>query len=195
MNTEILKNEIRRIHPQFNEEILNEGLSFFKTESFKAKDLILKKGDVGEFLYLAESSISRCYHLDDNLDEKTIWMEPEKMFITDFESFINGSPSKYNLQFYQDTTVWIISRKDLISLYENHKDWAFFGLKLMENYHVRILDLFTIMFQNNASENYHFIESHYSEFLKTAPLKDVASMLNLSPVSVSRIRAGKQTKK
>jgi CRP-like cAMP-binding protein len=122
-------------------------------------------------------------------------MEPEKMFITDFESFINECPSKYYLQFYQDTETWMISRKNLLFLYERYKDWAFFGLKLMENYHVRILELFTIMFQNNASENYHFIETNFSDFLKTAPLKDVASMLNLSPVSLSRIRAGKQTKR
>lgn len=40
-------------------------------------------------------------------------MKPEKMFITDFKSFIKGLPSKYNLQFYENTDVYFIKRKNL----------------------------------------------------------------------------------
>jgi CRP/FNR family transcriptional regulator, anaerobic regulatory protein len=146
-------------------------------------------------LFFANSSVSRCFYYNENGEEKTVWMEPEQIFITDFESFIKNCPSKYYLQLYQDTIAWVIYRKDLFRLYENYKDWAIWGIRLMEYYHVRILDLFTIMFRNSASENYQFIEQHFSHFLQIAPLKDIASMLNLSPITLSRIRAGTQTKK
>ena len=171
------------------------GLDFFKLQSYKAKDYILQEGKISNILFFANSSVSRCFYYDENGEEKTVWMEPEHIFITDFESFIKNCPSKYYLQFYQDTDVWIIFRKDLLRLYENYKDWAIWGIRLMEYYHVRILDLFTIMFRNSASENYQFIEQHFSHFLQIAPLKDIASMLNLSPITLSRIRAGTQTKK
>ena len=195
MEQEVLIQEILKFHPNFSSEELKVGLSFFNLRSYKSKDIIMQERDVSHVLYFANSSISRCFYFDDNGEEKTVWIEPEQMFITDFESFIKNCPSKYYLQFYQDTEVWVITRKDLLQLYENYKDWAIWGIKLMEHYHVRILDLFTIMFRNNASENYQFIEQYYSHFLQIAPLKDIASMLNLSPITLSRIRAGTQTKK
>lgn len=189
-----LKEEILKINSTFSEEELEAGLRLFEKRSFTARDNILTMGNPCDFLYFAEQSISRCYFKDELGEEKTLWMEPAKMFITDFESFIKGNPSQCYLQFYQDSDVWIISRKNLLFLYENHKNWTIFGIKLMEEYHMRILDLFMILFRNDASENYQFIEEKYREFLQVAPLKDIASMLNVSPVTLSRIRAGKQKK-
>lgn len=194
MNQDVLTQQILHYYPNFSPDALAEGLSFFQLKTFKSGQLILKEGSACSQLFFAHSSIVRCFYYDRN-GERTAWMEPEKMFVTDFESFIKGTPSKYYLQFYQDTEVWVIARKNLLYLYEHYKDWAGWGIKLMEDYHVRILDLFTIMFRNNASENYQFIEDYFADFLKVAPLKDIASMLNLSPVTLSRIRAGTQTKK
>jgi len=194
-NQKSLIREIIKLQTKFSDNELSIGLGYFENRNFKAKDIILSQGKVCDYLFFAENSISRCYYFDKEGEEKTIWMEPEKMFITDFESFVTGYPSNYYLQFYQNTETWLISRKNLLFLYENYKDWSVFGIRLMENYHVRILYLFTKMFRNNATENYELIEQRFSKFLKIAPLKDVASMLNLSAVSLSRIRAGTQTKK
>lgn len=192
---ETLKREILSLHPHFSSEELNAGLGFFELRPCASKELLLKEGAVADRLFFALSSISRCYYFDESGEEKTVWMEPEHMFITDFESFITGHPSNFCLQVYQDGDVWAISREDLLYLYDNYKDWAIWGIKLMEHYHVRILELFTIMFRNSASENYQFIEQYFSPFLQVAPLKDIASMLNLTPTTLSRIRAGTQTKK
>jgi hypothetical protein len=194
-SNQLLTAEILKYHPKFSEEELNMGVEFFELKKFKARGIILKEGKIAEYLFFSLNSVTRCYLYDESGNEKTLWMEPEKMFITDFESFINGVPSKNNLQFYENTDVYLIKRKDLLWLYENYKDWAVFGIKLMEAYHVRILRLFEIMFHNDATMNYNFIEQHFSKFLLVAPLKDIASMLNLSPVSLSRIRSGTQTKK
>ncbi|UBM59720.1 Crp/Fnr family transcriptional regulator [Marinilongibacter aquaticus] len=191
---EILIEELRKYNPKFDDEEMNLGLKHFKKQRFKAKSHILEAGKVSESLWLAKSSVCRCYFIDAEGEEKTIWLEPECLFITDFESFIQAKPSRFSIQFYQDTEVWSITRNELWYLYENYKSWSIFGLKLMETYHVRIHELFTVMFHNNASENYAFIEEYFSDFLKVAPLKDIASMLNLSPVSISRIRSGKQLK-
>lgn len=195
MKQEALKREILRFNPNFSHEELKVGLNYFNLKSYKSKEFLVKEGNISNGLFFANSSITRCFYYDQNGEEKTVWMEPEKMFVTDFESFVKISPSKYYLQFYQDTEVWMMSRKDLVRLYENNKNWAIWGIRLMEHYHLRILDLFTIMFRNNATENYQFIENNFSCFLQVAPLKDIASMLNLSPITLSRIRAGTQTKK
>ena len=195
MVNQSLIEEILKFHPGFSDRELSAGLEFFELKKFKAGDVILKEGEVAEYLFFAIGSITRCYLYNESGNEKTLWMEPEKMFITDFESFIKGAVSKYNLQFYENSDVYLIKRKDLLWLYENYIDWTVLDIRLMEGYHIRTLDLFRIMFRNDAKRNYKFIEQYYSRFLKVAPLKDIASMLNLSTVLLSRIRTGTQTKK
>ena len=195
MVNQSLIEEILKFHTEFSDRELSAGLEFFELKKFKEGDVIIKEGEVAEYLFFPISSITRCYLYDENGNEKTLWMCPEKMFITDFESFIKRAASKHNLQFYENTDVYLIKREDLLWLYENYIDWAVLDIRLMQGYHIRTLDLFGIMFHNNAGRNYKFIEQYYSKFLQVAPLKDIASMLNLSPLMLSRIRSGMKTKK
>ena len=131
-NPELLIQELLKWHPTFSVKALSVGLGYFENRSFKAKDIIFRQGELCDYMFFAENSISRCYYCNADGEEKTIWMEPEKMFITDFESFVKGNPSNSHLRFYQATEAWFISRKNLLFLYENYKDWSVFGIRLME---------------------------------------------------------------
>ena len=122
-------------------------------------------------------------------------MKPELTFIAEFKSFTQQEKSQFNLQFYEDTRVWLISRSDLILLYKESPNWALFGIHLMEQVHVTLIDVFVNLLANDATQNYRYIEYAFPRFLLIAPLKDIASMLQVSQVTLSRIRAGTQTKK
>lgn len=100
----------------------------------------------------------------------------------------------FNLQFYEDSDVSCIHRKKLMELYANSTDWALFGINLTEAVHVTLTDVFVNLLSNDATCNYQYIEYAFPRFLQVAPLKDIASMLQVSPVTLSRIRAEKQTK-
>ena len=192
---EQLTKEILKYHPNFNEAELAKGLTLFKLQHVAAKSIVLKHGNVADQLFFCQSSISRCYYLDKEGIEQTLWMKPELTFITEYKSFVNQAPSGFSLQFYEDTEVLSISRENLLKLYRESADWAFFGVQLMEALHVTLIDVFVNLLANDATRNYEYIEYMFPRFLQVAPLKDVASMLQMSAVSISRIRAGKQTKK
>jgi CRP-like cAMP-binding protein len=108
---------------------------------------------------------------------------------------VSQKPSGFSLQVYEDTTAWSITRSDLLYLYSNYSDWALFGVKLTEELHITLIDVFVNLLANDATRNYQYIEYMFPRFLQVAPLKDIASMLQISQVSLSRIRAGTQTKK
>ncbi|MEL6661032.1 MAG: Crp/Fnr family transcriptional regulator, partial [Bacteroidota bacterium] len=61
--------------------------------------------------------------------------------------------------------------------------------------HITLIDVFVNLLANDATRNYQYIEYMFPRFLQVAPLKDIASMLQVSQVTLSRIRAGTQTKK
>lgn len=179
----------------FTEEDIQLGLSYFQKQDFSAGDCIVSMGDVCDVLFIAEASITRCFYVDHEGKEQTLWMKPEQQFITEYKSFTQGEASRFSLQFYESTTVMSISRNQLMELYQSSQAWALFGIWLMERVHVTLIDVFVNLLANDATANYRYIEYAFPRFLKVAPLKDIASMLQISPVSISRIRAGNQVKR
>ncbi len=190
----LLREQLLKYNPSFSEESLEKGLSLFKQQSFKAKSHILNSGEICDTLFFAESSITRCHFLDASGTEQTLWMKPEQTFITEYKSFSTQTASQFSLQFYEDTNVFYISREDLMELYKKSPDWALFGINLTEHVHVTLIDVFVNLLSNDATNNYRYIEYAFPRFIQVAPLKDIASMLQISQVTLSRIRSGKQLK-
>ncbi len=191
---DLLKAAILSFHPDFPEEDMNKGLTLFELKNFKAKEIISRSGDICNHLFFAQASISRCFYLDKDSTEQTLWMKPEQTFITDYKSFTEQTPSGFSLQFYEDTQAYCISRQDLLKLYQESKDWALFGVLLTEKLHVILIDVFVNLLANDATQNYRYIEYAFPRFIQVAPLKDIASMLQMSQVTLSRIRSGTQLK-
>ncbi len=189
-----LSESILKYVPHFNSDTLQIGIEKFELIDVKAKTIIQEKGDVSRYLYFAENSLSRCFFDDEKGEEQTLWIKPEQTFFTDYKSFVSQQPSQFGLQLYEDTLAYRISRENLLELYQNHQDWASFGIFLTEMLHVVLIDVFVNLLANDATRNYEYIQYAFPRFIQVAPLKDIASMLQMSPVSLSRIRAGKQTK-
>ncbi len=191
---ELLQQQLRRYNPNFSQEEIKRGLQFFEKVNVKAKEIVLNSGNISEYMFFSEKSISRCFYLDKDGEEQTLWIKPEQQFITEYQSFVSEEQSKFSIQFYEDSAVFRISRANLKQLYADHKNWALFGLHLTEALHVVLIDVFVNLLANDATRNYQYIEYAFPRFLKVAPLKDIASMLQISQVSLSRIRSGNQTK-
>ena len=191
---EKIKQALLKFNPLFTNEELELGLSYFEEKEFKAKDLISKSGEVCDYMFYAESSITRCFYIDQEGEEQTLWMKPEETFITEYKSFVSREKSQFSLQFYEDTLVLMISRENLLKLYQESPSWALFGTSLTEQVHITLIDVFVNLLANDATRNYQYIEYAFPRFIQVAPLKDIASMLQISPVSLSRIRSGNQLK-
>jgi CRP/FNR family transcriptional regulator, anaerobic regulatory protein len=181
--------EILNIHPKFNKDELNNGLQYFEENHYQARSIFSENGKITDHLYFANNSITRCYYFDHNGEEQTLWMKPEKTFVTEYKSFASKEKSRFNLQFYEETKALCISRENLLKLYKESNDWALFGVLLTEKLHVTLIDIFVNLLANDATDNYKYIEYMFPKFIQVAPLKDIASMLQVSPVTISRIRA------
>ncbi|MGB0862723.1 MAG: Crp/Fnr family transcriptional regulator [Saprospiraceae bacterium] len=185
---------LQKINPSFSSEEIEEGLQYFEVRTFNAKEIISEEGKVSNYLFFAESSITRCFYEDSEGKEKTLWMKPEQTFIAEYKSFTTREKSTFNLQFYEKTNAYLISRENLLHLFKTSNNWALFGIYLTEQLHVTLIDVFVNLLANDATRNYQYIQYAFPRFLQVAPLKDIASMLNVSQVTLSRIRSGNQLK-
>ncbi len=190
----LLKEKILQFHPNFDRNSLEEGLKKFRCMEVQAGDHIVNSGDVISELFIAEKSISRAYRISDDGEEQTLWIEPEMKFLTDMASFRDGTPNYMNIQLYEDSEVMYIDRNDLVELYATYHDWSLFGNALMEDYLIYVFSITNLMFSNDATSNYQLIEKQYPRYLDIVPLKHIASRLNVSPITISRIRSDKQRK-
>lgn len=190
-----IKEQLLNYNSRFSDEELERGLSLFEEKEFTANSIITKAGEICEYLFFTESSITRCFYLDKEGQEQTLWMKPEQTFITEYKSFVSKDKSQLSLQFYEPTKVLMISRRNLMKLYSESNNWALWGISLTEQVHITLIDVFTNLLANDATRNYQYIEYMFPRFIQVAPLKDIASMLQISQVSLSRIRSGSQLKK
>ena len=183
-----IKEKVLSYKPDFNLEILEIGLEKFQVFECKSGDFILKTGEICKRIFMLEKSITRCYFLDKEGEEKTVWLEPEKTLITDYESFGTQTISKCDICCYEDSLVYSIGRESLMMLYAQYHDWAIFGLLIMEEHYISLLKIKNLISFNSATENYDYIESYFPRYLDIVPLKHLASWLNISAVHLSRIR-------
>ncbi len=191
----LLREKILTYKPDFNLEILEIGLEKFIMSEYKSGDYLVKAGHKCKNLFILENSITRSYFIGEDGEEKTLWIEPETSFITDYESFSSDKKSLRNIQLYHDSFVLEISREELVNLYRNHHEWTLLGIIIIEEHFINLLRLRTTLNFNDASENYKLVELYYSQYLEVVPLKHLASWLNISPVHLSRIRKENQKRK
>lgn len=191
----LLREKILRYKPDFNLDILEIGLEKFILSEYKSGDYLVKAGHKCKNLFILENSITRSYFIGDDGEEKTLWIEPETSFITDYESFSSDQASLRNIRLYHDSFVFHISREELVNLYRNHHEWTLLGIIIIEEHFINLLRLRTTLNFNDASENYKLVELYYSQYLEVVPLKHLASWLNISPVHLSRIRKENQKRK
>ncbi|MDQ0477698.1 MULTISPECIES: Crp/Fnr family transcriptional regulator [Chryseobacterium] len=184
-----LSEKILSYKPDFNLEVLNSGLNQFQITDCKADEDIVKTGEVCKKIFFVEKSISRCYFLGEDGEEKTLWLEPEMSFMTDYESFTLQSASKCNIHLYEDSLVYSIDREVLFNLYMTYHEWALVGIAIMEDHFLNLFKITTTIHFNNASSNYEHVESFFTKYLDVVPLKHIASWFNISAVHLSRIRA------
>lgn len=194
MSIEVLANAVKKANPNFTKDSLQAGLSKFERTEVKAKDHLLETGKTCDHLFFAPSSIIRCYYLNEKGEDHTLWMKPQGSLLTEYKSYVNREASMFSLQCYEDSEVFRIHRDDLFELYRAEPEWAVFGINLTEAVHVSLIDVFVNLLSNDATRNYQYIAYAFPRFLQVAPLKDIASMLQISPVSLSRIRSGTQSK-
>ncbi len=57
---ELITQELRKYNPNFSNVEIATGLSLFEEKNFKSKDVISKAGEVAQYLFFAEQSITRC---------------------------------------------------------------------------------------------------------------------------------------
>jgi len=171
-------------------EVLNVIAAHFHPEYLKTGDYFIQPGKACKKMAFISDGAMRMFNVAEG-KEVTLWIGTENRFITDLRSFVQQTPARWYIEAITDCELAVISRKDHFSLLESHPKWLEFDNRLLTS-------AFSIMEHRLWSHLYMTAEERYRELMETepelfnrVPLKMIASMLGITPETLSRLR-GKQ---
>jgi len=177
--------KIGEVLPDDEREVI---MAAFDPISIRKRHYFLQEGDVCKQIGFIVKGSARMFSVDEKGHEHIIRFALESWWISDQESFLNLTPSRYNIEMLEDSDLLVISAPKAIEL--RNKSRCF-------ELTVKILDkLSTIAMQKrihgaiamSAEQRYSDLLTSYPQFLERFPMNMIASYLGVSPETLSRIR-------
>lgn len=167
----------------------NVSLLFENMEqiTFSKRDLIQKEGRLSFYLYFVERGIVRSFISRENKDV-TIYIVAEGDTPLDSVGLTEILNSKFSIEAIEDVVLWRIHKKQLKSLCSNSVVFANFCRQLLETQMREIEVYWTEYYWMDKKEQYKLMLKRQPEIFQRISLKDIASYLNVTPQSLSRIR-------
>ena len=188
-NHDLLISELKKIAGE--KEIINENeiRNVFKTEHYIKGQYFAREGDIPNRLGFITNGLMKYYYIDDEGNEWIKHFSAENDFVSSYGSFLYQTPSLYFIEAMEDTTSLTISFKLYIENINQSKTWCAIARKYTEKIYYDKERREASFLKMNGTERYlNFIEE-YKHLTNRINVKDMASFLGLTSVSLSRIRS------
>lgn len=171
----------------FTEKELELIDEYFEVRWFRKKDFLLESGKICDFIGYIDKGIIRHFHIKEVV-ENTCDISFEEYWVTDLQSFVTNNHSVMNLQALEDTTVFVISKKNLPALYEMCCKYETFGRLVTEEVAQRATDIAMSLSADKPEERFIKLMKKQPALFQRVPQKHIANLLGIKPESLSRIR-------
>ncbi len=156
-------------------------------KEFKKNDLILRTGEVENFMYFLVDGVSRIFQYKNDIEYTLRFNFPITPF-NSYASFITQTPSLINVEAITDVRVLRMSYDDMQSLYEKSKMAERLGRRLIELLYVQ-REIKELQMHSKTAEDYYYeLVKSNEELTRQIPQKYLASYLGITPESLSRIK-------
>jgi CRP-like cAMP-binding protein len=160
----------------------------------KKKDYLLKAGHISRNLYFIQTGLLKCFYIKDDV-EVCSWFMKEGDIIVSIESFYDQRPSYESIQALEDCELFYIGFDELEAIYKNYMEFNVVGRLLTIEYFKRwARQLYAIRMQS-AEERYHWLVLNEPELVLRVPAKFIASYLDITEVTLSKIKGSIQKKR
>jgi CRP-like cAMP-binding protein len=168
--------------------LIERVISFYEVQGVLKDEFLVAKGKHCQHLCIIEKGYLRFYS---DTEKKTIthWIFGQHQLITDVASFFFQEPTKWNIQALTDTTIYTLTYRNYQKLREEVPEWdhyeRLFIIKLLSALENRVYSLLSM----SAEERYQYLFRSDANMFNELPLQYLASMLGMTPETLSRIRA------
>jgi len=160
---------------------------YFIEEKFQKNEFIVSEGKICSKIYFIKSGLVRRFCVEDGI-EIIKWIYTDNQFVTSLSSFFEQRPSFENFQASEGTILYSLSYEDEEILLK-YPLFSKFYIKLLRLYLSKLNEFHHLFTSMNAQEKYLYLLNTLPQIILKAKLKDIASLIGVSPETLSRIRA------
>ncbi|MCI5054881.1 MAG: Crp/Fnr family transcriptional regulator [Flavobacteriales bacterium] len=173
---------------KFTDAEWSEISKYWRTIQFKKGTAITTEGQIEKRFYFAYQGVQSLFFRTESGHEKILGFTFPYSFSGVYDSFISQSPAFTNLTAITDSELLFIGYDDMMLLYEKFKSFERWGRLFIEEILVgrgkREIELSSL----SALERFEVFMKRCPPALKTIPQKYLASYLEMTPETFSRLR-------
>lgn len=182
-----LTKQIRIYIPVSDQEAIDIA-ALFNCRKVNKGDFLLKEGQYADWWGFVFQGLLRSYSYDAEENEYTNAFFREDSFTCELVSFYGSAVSPTNVVAMEDALIVCVNRPTLDLLFRDFPYFEKFGRLLYQKILVSYKQRNIFRVRLNARERYlHFLKNE-PELIQRVPLKYIASYLNVTNTSLSRIR-------
>lgn len=187
MRKELLLSDLEDDATALSEEQKEIILSRFESREYYKGQLLLEEGKICRSLFFVKAGCLISYLTSASASEHIMSLAPEGRWITDMKSYLKERPSGLSIKAVETSEVLVLSRRERRLLLKDHPDLERYFRKLSEHsvvsYQQRIIERMSLQ----AEERFDRFIKRHSFLLPRLTYKQIASYIDVSPSSLSRI--------
>lgn len=166
----------------FKESQLKKGEYFSRIDTQCRQLSFIRSGHLRVFAYKDDKDITQ-------------WISSQGEFVTDLASMIFKTPSRWNIQALTDCELYSISRESYEQIGKLIPQWDQLEKLFLAKCFLTLEDRVYSFLSMTAEQRYLQLFEHKRDLFNETPLHYLASMLGMTPETLSRIRRAQSLEK
>ncbi len=172
--------------------VLFKALAF--QERKKAGDIILDFNKKCRHIwFLKKGAVRKIENVNGMMKTTHFYVAP--FMFTVYRSLLRNVPSLMSIICEEDCEFDVIPYSELTKLYNQSHTIERIGRVMAEHQYIEEFDLRRILLNFDALQRYEYLEANQPEIFQHFQLKDIATFLGITPVSLSRLRKSRWDKR
>lgn len=188
MDTRDVAREIARIYCRLSPAGIDTLAGMLVPFKYNKGDIIMPEGHVCQYMYFVKKGMVRQFYYKNNRDV-TEHFSYEGRIVICIESFLKQEPSRLIVEALENSTLYGIPYDALQKMAEENREIELMFRKIMEHALISSQVYADSQRFENATERYQRLLESKPEIVLRAPMVHVASYLQMTPETLSRVRA------
>jgi len=155
---------------------------------YKKGDYIVKAGDFCDSIHIIRKGLIRGY-FNHNNNEITTWVSVDNELVTSISGYFKKESAVESIQCLEDTFTESMSYNNMHFALQNFKEMNDLNRILMEHYYLHAEYRAFMARIPTAKDRYeYYLKITNPEIIKRLPKKYLASLLNMRPETLSRLK-------